>query len=80
MSVTSDNRSCPLSLASGSARSHPTRLTTYEMEADALTDVGHLGFTVDAQGMVPLLYDFATRADHRALARREFDGFNGTPR
>src|SRR5439155_18097797 len=38
---------------------------TYEMEADALTEVGHHGFTVDAQAMAALLYDFATRPDYR---------------
>ena len=47
---------------------------TYEMEADALTEVGHSGFIVDAQAMAALLYDFATRADYRALVKREFDG------
>ena len=47
---------------------------TYEMEADALTDVGHSGFVIDAQAMASLLYDFATRADYRALVKREFDG------
>lgn len=47
---------------------------TYEMEADALTEVGHQGFTVDAQAMAALLYDFATRADFRAAVKREFDG------
>jgi len=47
---------------------------TYEMEADALTDVGHRGFAVDAQAMTALLYDFATRADYRAAVKREFDG------
>ncbi|MBS1857596.1 MAG: peptidase dimerization domain-containing protein [Acidobacteria bacterium] len=47
---------------------------TYEMEADALTEVGHQGFVVDAQAMTALLYDFATRADYRAAVKREFDG------
>jgi amidohydrolase len=47
---------------------------TYEMEADALTDVGHQGFVVDAQSMTALLYDFLTRADYRAAVQREFDG------
>jgi metal-dependent amidase/aminoacylase/carboxypeptidase family protein len=46
---------------------------TYEMEADALGPVGHLGFVVDAQAMAALLYDFATRADYRAMVRKEFD-------
>ena len=43
------------------------------MEADALTTVGHSGFTVDAQAMAALLFDFATRADYRATVKREFD-------
>jgi amidohydrolase len=47
---------------------------TYEMEADALTEVGHQGFLVDAQAMTALLYDFATHADYRAAVKREFDG------
>src|SRR6202167_6077074 len=44
------------SAASSNAPNH-----TYEMEADALTDVGHSGFQVDAQAMTALLYDFLTR-------------------
>ena len=47
---------------------------TYEMEADALTDVGHQGFVVDAQAMAALLYDFGTHADYRAAVKREFAG------
>jgi amidohydrolase len=47
---------------------------TYDMEADALTDVGHQGFIVDAEAMTALLYDFATHADYRAAVKREFDG------
>ncbi|MEW5917459.1 MAG: peptidase dimerization domain-containing protein, partial [Gemmatimonadota bacterium] len=47
---------------------------TYEMEQDALGPVGHRGFTIDAQGMAALLYDFATRADYRAVVKKEFDG------
>ena len=46
---------------------------TYEMEADALTDVGHHGFVVDAQAMAALLFDFATRPEYRAAVKREFD-------
>jgi amidohydrolase len=46
---------------------------TYEMEADALGPVGHHGFVVDAQAMAALLYDFATRADYRALVKKEFE-------
>jgi hypothetical protein len=44
------------------------------MEQDALGPVGHRGFTIDAQGMAALLYDFATRADYRAVVKNEFDG------
>ena len=47
---------------------------TYEMESDALAEVGHRGFTVDAQAMTALLFDFATRPAYRALVRKEFDG------
>jgi len=47
---------------------------TYEMEADALTDVGHSGFVIDALGMTALLFDFATRPDYRAAVKREFEG------
>jgi amidohydrolase len=47
---------------------------TYEMEADALTDVGHQGFTVDAQAMAALLFDYLTRPDYRGQVKREFDG------
>ena len=56
-----------------SAKSSNAPNHTYEMEADALTDVGHSGFIVDAQAMAALLYDFATRADYRAAVKREFD-------
>lgn len=47
---------------------------TYEMESDALAEVGHKGFTIDAQAMTALLFDFATRADYRAAVKKEFDG------
>jgi len=46
---------------------------TYEMEADALSAIGHDGFVVDAQAMAALLYDFATHADYRAAVKRELD-------
>lgn len=57
------------SASSSSAPNH-----TYEMEADALTDVGHKGFVVDAQAMTALLFDFATRPDYRIAVKKEFDG------
>jgi amidohydrolase len=47
---------------------------TYEMEQDALSDVGHKGFVVDAQAMAALLFDFATRAEYRAAVKKEFAG------
>jgi len=50
---------------------------TYEMLADALTDVGHSGFVVDAQAMAALLYDFATHPAYRATVKREFDAIHG---
>ncbi len=47
---------------------------TYEMDADNLKEVGHTGFSIDAQTMAALLFDFATRADYRAAVKKEFDG------
>jgi amidohydrolase len=47
---------------------------TYGMEQDALTDVGHKGFVIDAEAMTALLYDFATRPDYRDAVKREFNG------
>ncbi|MCC6318397.1 MAG: peptidase dimerization domain-containing protein [Gemmatimonadaceae bacterium] len=45
---------------------------TYEMEADALTEVGHTGFRIDAMAMAALLHDFATDAAFRDKVRQEF--------
>jgi metal-dependent amidase/aminoacylase/carboxypeptidase family protein len=47
---------------------------TYEMEADALTDVGHTGFRIDAMSMAALLHDFATDAAFRGKVQQEFAG------
>jgi amidohydrolase len=47
---------------------------TYEMETDALNEIGHKGFVVDAQAMTALLYDFLTSPDYRAAVQKEFDG------
>ncbi len=57
------------SAASSTAPNH-----TYEMEADALGEIGHKGFTVDAQAMTALLYDFLTHPEYRSQVKREFDG------
>jgi len=45
---------------------------TYEMEADALSDVGHRGFRIDAMAMAALLHDFATDAEFRGKVKEEF--------
>src|SRR5262249_3276453 len=47
---------------------------TYEMEADALAEIGHHGFQVGTQAMTALLFDFATHPDYRAAVKREFEG------
>jgi len=57
-----------------SAQSSTFSNHTYEMDADNLKEVGHKGFTVDAQAMAAVLFDFATRADYRAAVKKEFDG------
>ena len=59
-----------------SAQSSAAPNHTYEMEADALADIGHKGFTVDAQAMAAVLFDFATHPDYRAAVKREFDGIH----
>ena len=56
-----------------SAKSSNAPNHTYEMEADALADVGHQGFVVDAQAMASLLFDFATHPEFRAAVKKEFD-------
>ena len=45
---------------------------TYQMEADALTGVGHDGFLTDAQAMTALLFDVATRPDFLQQTKSEF--------
>ena len=70
-SVSSDIPGIGFSAFSSNGAGH-----TYEMEADALTEVGHHGFVVDAQAMAALLFDFATHADYRAAVKREFDGIH----
>src|SRR5262249_56870203 len=47
---------------------------TYEMDADNLKEIGHTGFTIDAETMTAILFDFATHADYRAAVKKEFDG------
>jgi amidohydrolase len=57
-----------------SAQSSTFSNHTYEMDADNLKEIGHKGFTVDAQAMAAILFDFATRTDYRAVVKKEFDG------
>jgi amidohydrolase len=57
-----------------SAQSSTAPNHTYEMDADNLKEIGHKGFTIDAQAMAALLVDFATHADYRAAVKKEFDG------
>jgi amidohydrolase len=47
---------------------------TYEMNDDNLKEIGHHGFTVDAQTMAAVLFDFATHEDYRAAVKKEFSG------
>ncbi len=57
-----------------SAQSSTFSNHTYGMDADNLKEIGHNGFTIDAQAMAAVLFDFATRADYRAVVKKEFDG------
>jgi amidohydrolase len=57
-----------------SAQSSTWSNHTYEMDADNLKEIGHKGFTVDAQAMTAVLFDFATHADYRDAVKKEFDG------
>ena len=45
---------------------------TYGMESDALLDVGHQGFLIDAETMAAVLYDFATHTELRDAVKLEF--------
>jgi len=47
---------------------------TYEMDADNLKEIGHKGFTIDAQAMAAVLFDFATHPEYRDAVRKEFEG------
>jgi amidohydrolase len=50
---------------------------TFGMEADALAELGHRAFTIDAQAMAGVLYAFATDARYRETVTREFTGLQG---
>jgi amidohydrolase len=47
---------------------------TFEMETDALNDIGHHAFVIDAQAMTGILYAYATDAKYRATVTKEFTG------
>jgi amidohydrolase len=68
-SVSRDVPGIGVSAQSSSAPNH-----TYEMDADNLKEIGHRGFTIDAQTMTAILFDFATDAGYRTAVRKEFDG------
>src|SRR5262245_7841689 len=68
-SVSRDIPGIGITAQSSTASNH-----TYEMDADNLTEIGHKGFTIDAQTMTAVLFDFATHADYRAAVKKEFDG------
>jgi hypothetical protein len=60
--------------ASITAQSSTAPNHTYEMDADNLTELGHKGFTIDAQTMTAVLFDFATHPEFRTAVKKEFDG------
>jgi len=68
-SVSRDIPGASITAQSSTAPNH-----TYEMDADNLKPIGHNGFTIDAETMTALLFDFATHPDYRAAVKKEFDG------
>src|SRR5690349_10285653 len=55
-----------------SAKSSNFSNHTYGMEADALNDIGHQGFMVDAETEAAILYDYATHPELRDAVKTEF--------
>jgi amidohydrolase len=68
-SVSRDIPGASITAQSSTAPNH-----TYEMDADNLAEIGHRGFTIDAQTMTAVLFDFATHPEYRAAVKKEFDG------
>jgi amidohydrolase len=68
-SVSRDIPGIGVSAQSSAAPNH-----TYEMDADNLKEIGHKGFTIDAETMTAILFDFATHAEYRTAVKREFVG------
>ncbi len=46
----------------------------YEMEQDALSEIGHKGFRIAAQVIAAVLYDFLTDLEFRDAVTNEFNG------
>jgi metal-dependent amidase/aminoacylase/carboxypeptidase family protein len=55
-----------------SAKSSNFSNHTYGMEADALKDIGHEGFMVDAETEAAILYDYANHPELRDAVKTEF--------
>jgi len=68
-SVSRDIPGIGITAQSSTASNH-----TYEMDADNLKAIGHQGFTIDAQAMAAVLFDFATHPDYREAVKKEFAG------
>ena len=68
-SVSRDIPGASITAQSSTAPNH-----TYEMDADNLAEIGHKGFTIDAQTMTAVLFDFATHPEYRVAVKKEFDG------
>ena len=68
-SVSRDIPGISITAQSSTASNH-----TYEMDADNLKEIGHNGFTIDAQAMAAVLFDFATHPDYRDAVKKEFAG------
>lgn len=68
-SVSRDIPGAEITAQSSGAPNH-----TYEMNADNLKEIGHKGFTIDAETMTAVLFDFATHADYRTAVKKEFEG------
>ena len=55
-----------------SAKSSNFSNHTYGMETDALKDIGHEGFMIDAETEAAILYEYATHPELRDAVKTEF--------
>ncbi|HEU0038620.1 MAG TPA: peptidase dimerization domain-containing protein, partial [Verrucomicrobiae bacterium] len=60
-----------------SAKSSNFSNHTYGMEADALKEIGHEGFLIDAETMAAILYDYALHPELRDAVKTEFTRIQG---